>query len=148
MLLERKFRHFRRNGALLQEKDKIRLREIDGELSRLKLTFGEHVLEETQKYELHLTESSDLKGLPESAREAALMLAKSRDREGWVFTLDYPSYLPFMKYSENRELRKKMALAFASRGFHGDEILDEDNPAGSDFLASVAARWEASFPDW
>ena len=122
MLLERKFRHFRRNGALLQEKDKIRLREIDGELSRLKLTFGEHVLEETQKYELHLTESSDLKGLPESAREAALMLAKSRDREGWVFTLDYPSYLPFMKYSENRELRKKMALAFASRGFHGDEI--------------------------
>ena len=122
MLLERKFRHFRRNGALLKEQDKIRLREIDGELSRLKLTFGEHVLEETQKFELHLTDASDLKGLPESAREAARMLAKSRDREGWVFTLDYPSYLPLMKYSENRELRKKMALAFGSRGFHGDEL--------------------------
>jgi peptidyl-dipeptidase Dcp len=122
MLLERKFRHFRRNGALLQENDKLRLREIDGELSRLKLTFGEHVLEETQKFELHLTDASDLNGLPESAREAARLLAKSRDREGWIFTLDYPSYLPFMKYSEKRELRKKMALAFGSRGFHGDEI--------------------------
>jgi peptidyl-dipeptidase Dcp len=120
MLLERKFRHFRRNGALLSEADKKRLRQIDEELSRLKLTFGEHVLEETQKFELHLTEEADLEGLPESAREAARMLAKSRDKEGWVFTLDYPSYLPFMKYADKRELRKKMALAFGSRAFHGD----------------------------
>jgi peptidyl-dipeptidase Dcp len=122
MLLERKFRHFSRNGALLPEKDKQRLREIDAELSGLKLTFGEHVLEETQKFELHLTDPDDLKGLPGAQREAARDLAQSRDKEGWVFTLDYPSYLPFMKYAENRELRKKMALAFGSKGFHGDAL--------------------------
>lgn len=126
MLLERKFRHFRRNGALLSEEGKKRLREIDAELSRLKLTFGEHVLEETQKFELHLTGESDLRGLPESAKEAARILAKSRDKEGWVFTLDYPSYLPFMKYSESRDLRKQMALAFGSRAFHGDELDNRD----------------------
>ncbi|MEJ2583719.1 MAG: M3 family metallopeptidase [Robiginitalea sp.] len=122
MLLERKFRHFRRNGALLSEEDKKRLRQIDEELSRLKLTFGEHILEETQKFELHLTAESDLRGLPESEREAARMLAKAREKDGWVFTLDYPSYLPFMKYSDKRELRKQMALAFGSRAFHGDAL--------------------------
>ncbi len=126
MLLERKFRHFSRNGALLSEGDKMRLRKIDEQLSRLKLTFGEHVLEETQKFELHLTEESDLEGLPESAREAARMLAKSKDKDGWIFTLDYPSYLPFMKYSEQRDLRKQMALAFGSRGFHGDALDNQE----------------------
>ena len=122
MLLEKKFRHFRRNGALLSSKEKQRLREIDADLSKLKLTFGEHVLEETQKFELHLTDESDLKGLPDSAREAAALLAKTREKEGWVFTLDYPSYLPFVKYAENRDLRKNITLAFGSKGFHGDEL--------------------------
>ncbi|MEJ2162597.1 MAG: M3 family metallopeptidase [Robiginitalea sp.] len=122
MLLERKFRHFRRNGALLTEEDKKHLRKIDEELSRLKLTFGEHVLEETQKFEMHLTDEASLKGLPESAVEAARMLAKSKDKDGWIITLDYPSYLPFMKYSEVRKLRKELALAFGSRGFHGDAL--------------------------
>ena len=122
MLLERKFRHFRRNGALLSGPDKERLRKIDEELSRLKLTFGEHVLEETQKYEMHLTDESDLRGLPDSAVEGARMLAESRGKEGWIITLDYPSYLPFMKYSENRERRRELALAFGSRGFHGDSL--------------------------
>ncbi len=122
MLLERKFRHFSRNGALLPEAGKKRLREIDEALSRLKLTFGEHVLEETQRFELHLTDEAALEGLPESAREAARLLARSREKEGWVFTLDYPSYLPFMKYAENRGLREELALAFGSRGFHGDDL--------------------------
>ena len=122
MLLERKFRHFRRNGALLSETDKKRLREIDEALSRLKLTFGEHVLEETQKYELHLTDAGSLEGLPPSAVEAARLLAASRGKEGWVITLDYPSYLPFMKYAEARELRRELALAFGSKGFHGDSL--------------------------
>ncbi|MBC2839592.1 M3 family metallopeptidase [Robiginitalea sp. SC105] len=121
-LLEKKFRHFSRNGALLDEKDKKRLREIDSELSRLKLTFGEHVLEETNTYELHLTREEDLEGLPESLREAARMKAESRDKEGWVITLEYPSYLPFMKYAANRGLRKKLYLAFGSKGFHGDAL--------------------------
>ena len=122
MLLDRKFRHFRRNGALLSDEDKKRLRQIDEELSKLKLTFGEHVLEETQKFELHLTDASDLEGLPDSVVEAAELLAKSREKEGWIFTLDYPSYVPFMKYSENRELRRKLSLAFGSKGFHSDDL--------------------------
>ena len=122
MLLDRKFRHFRRNGALLSEKDKKRLRQIDEELSTLKLTFGEHVLEETQKFKMHLTDASHLEGLPDSAVEAARLLAKNQDKEGWVFTLDYPSYLPFMKYAEDRDLRRELAVAFGSKGFHGDSL--------------------------
>lgn len=122
MLLTRKFRHFQRNGALLSESEKTELRGIDEALSKLKLTFGEHVLEETRKFKLHLTDPADLEGLPDSAREAARMLADSQGLEGWVFTLDYPSYLPFMKYAARRELRKKMALAFGSRAFQGDAL--------------------------
>ena len=121
-LLDKKYKHFARNGANLPEADKSRLREIDTALAKLKLTFGENVLAETNKYELHLTEEADLEGLPESAVEAARLLAKSRDKEGWVFTLDYPSYLPFMKYARNRDLRKQLYLAFASKGFHGDAL--------------------------
>lgn len=122
MLLTKKFRHFQRNGALLSETEKAELREIDESLSKLKLTFGEHVLEETQRFKLHLTDPTELDGLPESAREAARMLAESEGLEGWVFTLDYPSYLPFMKYAANRGLRKKMAIAFGSRAFHEDDL--------------------------
>ena len=122
MLLDRKFRHFRRNGALLSEKDKKRLRQIDEELSTRKLTFGEHVLEETQKFEMHLTDASHLDGLPDSAVEAARLLAKNQEKEGWIFTLDYPSYLPFMKYAEDRDLRRELAVAFGSKGFHGDSL--------------------------
>ncbi len=122
MLLDRKFRHFRRNGALLSEKDKKRLRQIDEELSTLKLTFGEHVLEETQKFEMHLTDASHLDGLPDSAVEAARLLAKNQEKEGWIFTLDFPSYLPFMKYAEDRDLRRELAVAFGSKGFHGDSL--------------------------
>jgi peptidyl-dipeptidase Dcp len=133
MLLTKKFRHFQRNGALLSEDGKAELREIDRALSKLKLTFGEHVLEETQKFRLHLTEAGALSGLPDSEQEGARMRAEAEGLEGWVFTLDYPSYLPFMKYAENRELRKKMALAFGSRAFHGDDL---DNCS---ILAEIAA---------
>ncbi|MDG1572071.1 M3 family metallopeptidase [Robiginitalea sp. M366] len=121
-LLERKYRHFSRNGANLDAPGQKRLREIDSELSRLKLTFGEHVLEETNTYELHLTREEDLEGLPKAVCQAAKQVAETRDKDGWVFTLDYPSYLPFMKYAENRELRKTMALAFGSKGFHGNAL--------------------------
>lgn len=121
-LLEKKFLHFRRNGALLDAGGKKRLREIDSELSRLKLTFGEHILEETNSYELHITREEDLEGLPESQREAARMRAEAAGKEGWVITLDYPSYLPFMKYASNRDLRKELYLAFGSKGFHGNAL--------------------------
>ena len=126
-LLEKKYKNFSRNGANLNEKDKKRLREIDAELSKLKLTFGENVLAETNKYEMLLTDEKDIEGLPEGVKEAAAQLAESKDKEGWMITLDYPSYIPFMKYAKNRELRKELSLAFGSKGFHNDELDNQEN---------------------
>ncbi len=121
-LLEKKFKGFTRNGSNLSDEKKSRLREIDSALAKLKLTFGENILAETNSYELHLTHEEDLSGLPESAKEAAAGEATSRGKKGWVITLDYPSYIPFMKYADNRELRKELALAFGSRAFKGNEF--------------------------
>lgn len=126
-LLEKKYKSFSRNGANLNDSDKKRLREIDAELSKLKLKFGENVLAETNKYEMHLTHEDDLKGLPEGEKEAAAQLAESKGKDGWLITLDYPSYIPFMKYAENRELRKELSIAFGSKGFHGDELDNQEN---------------------
>ncbi|MER3318004.1 MAG: M3 family metallopeptidase [Allomuricauda sp.] len=126
-LLEKKYKNFSRNGANLNEKDKKRLREIDAELSKLKLTFGENVLAETNKYEMLLSDEKDIQGLPEGAKEAAAQLAESKGKEGWLITLDYPSYIPFMKYAQNRELRKELSLAFGSKGFHNDELDNQEN---------------------
>ncbi len=137
MLLEKKYLYFSRNGANLPEEKKSRLREIDKELAKLKLTFGEHVLAETNKYEMHLTKEEEVKGLPEGALEAASQLAASKGKEGWIITLDYPSYIPFMTYAENRELRKKLSIAFGSKGFHNDEL---DNQAL--ILKIAALRYE------
>ena len=120
-LLDKKYRHFKRNGALLDASGKEKLRGIDERLAKLKLTFGENILAETNAFELHITEKKDLAGLPESMLEAAAHEASNREKEGWVFTLNYPSYLPFMKYAENRDLRRRMYLAFGSKGYHGDE---------------------------
>ncbi|RIV35735.1 M3 family peptidase [Flagellimonas lutimaris] len=126
-LLEKKYKNFSRNGANLNEEDKKRLREIDAELSKLKLTFGENVLAETNKYEMLLTDEKDIEGLPEGVKEAAAQLAESKGKEGWLITLDYPSYIPFMKYAKNRELRKELSLAFGSKGFHNDELDNQAN---------------------
>ncbi|TKD59306.1 M3 family metallopeptidase [Flavobacterium sp. ASW18X] len=126
-LLDKRYKAFSRNGANLPEDKKERLREIDAELAKLKLTFGENVLAETNKFQMHLTDESDLAGLPEGAKEAAAQLAKTKELDGWLITLDYPSYIPFMKYAENRELRKKLSLAFGSKGFHGDELDNQKN---------------------
>ena len=121
-LLEKKFKGFSRNGALLSEEKKIKLREIDTELAKLKLTFGENVLAETNAYQLHITNENDLAGLPEGTIEAAKSLAKSKEVEGWIFTLDFPSYIPFVTYAENRELRKEMAIAAGKKAFQGNEF--------------------------
>lgn len=121
-LLEKKYRSFSRNGANLPDDKKAQLREIDKELSKLSLQFGENVLAETQAFQLHLTDENDLAGLPEGAIEAARALAKSQEKEGWIFTLDHPSYLPFVTYADNRELRKKMSLAFGAKGFQNNEF--------------------------
>ena len=124
MLLDKWYRRFILGGAGLNEEDRSRFRLISEELSKLTLRFEENVLEETNLYVLHLTESQDLAGLPEDVIETAAMEAKKREKEGWIFTLHYPSYVPFMQYSEKRELREKMLKAYSSRAFHND---DRDN---------------------
>ncbi|HRN46121.1 MAG TPA: M3 family metallopeptidase, partial [Flavobacterium sp.] len=81
----------------------------------------------TQAYQLHIANESDLAGLPEGTIEAARSLAKSQEKEGWTFTLDYPSYVPFVTYANNRELRKKMAIAFGAKGFQNNEFDNQEN---------------------
>ena len=125
-LLDKKYKSFSRNGANLPEDKKNQLREIDKELSKLSLQFGENVLAETQAYQLHIANESDLAGLPEGTIEAARSLAKSQEKEGWTFTLDHPSYVPFVTYANNRELRKKMAIAFGAKGFRKNEFDNQE----------------------
>ena len=126
-LLDKKFKGFSRNGALLNEADKVKLREIDTELAKLKLTYGENVLAETNNYQLHITNEADLKGLPAGAKEMASSLAKSKNLEGWIFTLDFPSYLPFVTYVDNRELRKEIAIAAGKKSFQDNEFDNKEN---------------------
>jgi Zn-dependent oligopeptidase len=125
-LLDKKYKSFSRNGANLSEDKKSKLREIDMQLSKLSLQFGENVLAETQAFQLHIADEKDLSGLPEGTIEAAHLLAKSQDKNGWIFTLDHPSYIPFLTYADNRELRKKMAIAFGSKGFQNNEFDNQD----------------------
>lgn len=126
-LLDKTYKGFTRNGANLSENQKQRLREIDKELSSLSLRFGENVLAETHAFELHITDEKDLKGLPNFAIEAAAQTASDRNKKGWVFTLDFPSYSAFVKYAENRDLRRKMFVAYASRGFNKNANNNEQN---------------------
>lgn len=125
-LLDKKFKSFSRNGALLSEEKKAKLREIDTELAKLKLTFSENVLAETNNYQLYITNENDLKGLPEGTIEAAKSLAKSKNLDGWIFTLDHPSYLPFVTYAENRELRKEIAIAAGKKAFQNNEFDNQE----------------------
>jgi|26BtaG_2_1085354.scaffolds.fasta_scaffold00036_23 peptidyl-dipeptidase Dcp len=125
-LLDKKYKNFARNGANLDDERKQRLREIDKQLSKLGLDFGNHVLAETNSYELHLTDEKDVKGLPEFAIDEAKNEAKTREKEGWVFTLHAPSYLPFVTYAENRELRKEISLAYGKRAFKANEFNNEE----------------------
>jgi Zn-dependent oligopeptidase len=125
MLLEKQYKSFTRNGANLSADQKDKLRKIDTELSKLTLTFGEHVLAETNAFEMVIDDEKDLEGLPEGIKEAAAQTAIEKGKKGWIITLDYPSYIPFMKYADNRELRKKIALAFGARGFQKNENNNE-----------------------
>ena len=127
ILVERKQRNFILGGAALKDDQEKRFREISEELATLSLKFEENVLEETNSFELHLTDKGDLAGLPENIVEMASMEASSRGKEGWVFTLHFPSYMPFMQYSEKRELREKMHRAYASRGIRGNEFDNRNN---------------------
>ena len=125
-LLDKRYKSFSRNGANLSEDKKLKLREIDKKLSKLKLKFGENVLAETNKFEMFITNEKDLSGLPKGAKEAALQLAESKNKKGWLITLNYPSYIPFMTYANNRELRKKLSMAFGNISFKNDEFDNQD----------------------
>ncbi len=121
-LLDKKYKSFSRNGANLSEDKKQQLRAIDKQLASLKLKFGENILAETNAFEMLITNEADLSGLPEGAIEAAKQLAESKNKDGWLITLDYPSYIPFMTYADNRALRKKLAIAFGAKGFKNDKL--------------------------
>ena len=110
-LLEKSYEGFVRSGALLDEAGKDRLRKLTEEASMLSLQFSQNVLKENKTYTLHITDEQQLDGLPNTAREAAHEAAKEHGLKGWVFTLDAPSYGPFMMYSTQRELRKKLYMA-------------------------------------
>ena len=125
MLLEKQYKGFARNGANLDDEKKSKLREIDAKLSKLSLQFGENVLAETNAFEMHLTKEEEVSGLPDSVKEAASQLAKEQDKDGYLFTLQYPSYIPFLTYADNRDLRKKMAIAAGKKAFQNNEFNNE-----------------------
>lgn len=122
MLLEKSYKGFVRNGALLNDADKEKMREISTKLSTLGLKFGDHVLKETNDFVMLIDKKEDLKGLPEDVIEAAATTAKEKGHEGkWAFTLQYPSVIPFLTHASNRELRKKLWLANSTKGFKDGE---------------------------
>lgn len=125
-LLEKTYRRFVRSGANLNEADKAKYREITRELSQLGLKYQQNVLAETNAYELLITDEKDLSGLPESIVEMAAQATQSKNNEGWLFNLQYPSYVPFLKYADNRELREQILRASGSRANHDNE---NDNKA-------------------
>jgi peptidyl-dipeptidase Dcp len=111
MLLEKSYDGFVRSGALLDQEGKDKLRKLTEEASILSLQFSQNLLKENKAYTLHIVDEKQLDGLPDTAKEAAAHTAKENGKDGWLFTLDYPSYSPFMTYSTQRELRKQMYMA-------------------------------------
>ncbi len=121
MLLNKTYDGFVRSGALLDKAGKDKLRALTEEGSLLSLQFSQNLLKENKAYTLHLTEEKDLDGLPETQRTAAAMAAKEHGMDGWVFTLDAPSYGPFMQYAKNRELRKQLYMARNTECTHDND---------------------------
>lgn len=121
MLLNETYKGFVRSGALLNEEEKEKLKKISMDLSLKSLQFGQNVLASTNAYFKHITNKEDLAGIPEAIIEQYAEEAKERNLEGWVVTLQYPSYIPFMTYAENRELRKELALANGKKSFDSGE---------------------------
>lgn len=125
-LLDKTYKDFSKNGALLSSEDKNNLRQISNELAILSVKFGQNVLKETNDYFLHISENKDMEGIPESIKEMAKQEAETRNLKGWVFTLHYPSYVPFITYSANRELRKEIYTAYMQRACKDNEYNNED----------------------
>ena len=116
-LLEKTYKSFVRNGALLSEASKARLREIDQRLALIQQKFSDHVLADTNEFEMLLTDEKELLGLPQRVREASAQAAREKGHaQGWLFTLHQPSLFPFLQYSERRELREKLWKAANARG--------------------------------
>ncbi|WP_220429264.1 M3 family metallopeptidase [Tenuifilum thalassicum] len=126
MLLDKTYKGFVRNGANLSDADKEKFRAISRELSELSVKFNQNVLAETNNYYLHITKEEDLAGLPQSLIDAAAYTAKQKGVDGWVITLEYPMFGPFMKYADNRELRKEIYMAYTSRCFKGNEYDNQE----------------------
>lgn len=122
MLLDETYKGFVRSGALLSDEDKEKLKKISMDLSVKSLQFGQNVLASTNNYFKHVTDKKDLAGIPDAILEQYAEEAKERNLDGWVVTLQYPSYVPFMTYAENRELRKELALANGKKSFDGGEF--------------------------
>jgi len=118
MLLDKCYDGFVRSGALLDAAGKERLRQLTEEASMLGLQFSQNLLKENKAFTLHITDESQLDGLPDTAREAAALAAKEMEKDGWVFTLDLPSYSPFMTYSTQRDLRRQMYMAKNTECIH------------------------------
>lgn len=121
MLYEKICNSFIDSGANLSEEGKAELRKVKSELSNLTLAFSQNNLRDTNAFTLHVTEEKDLAGLPDSQIEQARMTAHKEKLDGWVFTLQAPSYVPFMTYSANRELRKRLYMAYNTKCTHDNE---------------------------
>lgn len=126
-LLDKMYRSFTKNGALLNDTEKEQLREIDQELASLKVAYNKNVLADTNAYILHLENESDLEGIPDSIKNQAQKEAERRELTGWVFTLQFPSLTPFLKYAKKRELRQEIQLAAGKRAYNDNENNNTEN---------------------
>ncbi|MCD7914027.1 MAG: M3 family metallopeptidase [Tannerellaceae bacterium] len=125
-LLEDTYEAFKVRGADLSPEDKEKYRKLSTELSTLTLTFDQNALKDKNRFELHITDETNLEGIPDTHIEAAAMTAKEKGKEGWIFTLSAPSYIPFMRYADNRDLREKMYREYMSVGNKGDEFDNQE----------------------
>ena len=137
-VLENTYRRFVRNGAALSDSNKVILRQINEELSLLSVKFGENLLAETNDFKLVIENKDDLSGLPEGVIAQAKTLAESLNMEGkWLFSLQVPSMVPFLQYSDKRELREKIYTAYFKRG-------DNDNSRDNKQIVEKIARLRQS----
>ena len=125
-LLQKSYENLARNGANLNEEDKAKYRELTTELSQATLAFGQNTLKATNSFALNVTDSTRLKGLPESALEAAAQTAKEKGQEGWTFTLHAPSYSPVMMYCEDRDLRRELYMAYNTQCVQDNDYNNEE----------------------
>lgn len=127
MIIEKSYKSFARNGALLAESEKVKMRELDENLAKFTLSFSQNVLKATNDYLLEITKKEDLAGLPDSVIEASAELANKKGKTGsWCFSLDAPMIVPFLTYAKNRELRKKIFMANSSKAFN-DKFDNQEN---------------------